>query len=82
MENMREDMNLPHANSEGRKPRILVLSPSVNVYDHDCVKWYDQTKNQVLENKRKNRSFALEYMPTYLSIVIDRFWPTSAEISR
>lgn len=43
-------MNLPHANSEGRKPRILVLSPSGDVYDRDCVKWYDQTKDQILNN--------------------------------
>lgn len=50
MENMREDMNLQVANSEGRKPRILVLSPAGNVYDHDCVKWYDHPRDQILKN--------------------------------
>lgn len=35
---------------EGRKPRILVLSPAGEVYDKDCVKWYDQSAHEILNN--------------------------------
>jgi hypothetical protein len=32
------------------KPRILVLSPAGVVYDHDCVRWYPQSHDQILHN--------------------------------
>ncbi|WP_151720969.1 polysaccharide pyruvyl transferase family protein [Gemmobacter serpentinus] len=34
----------------GKKPRILVLSPAGVVHDQDCVRWYDQPREQILGN--------------------------------
>lgn len=37
-------------NQNARRPRILVLSPAGQVYDHDCVEWYDRTREQIIGN--------------------------------
>lgn len=34
----------------GVSPRVLVLSPSGEVYNHDYVRWYDQPHDQILKN--------------------------------